>query len=431
MVQTRPGNGRWTEEEVPIFPISSGPRSHFCGFHDIVPWNATNDYFLALEADESECLPDGHKQAAVGIIDLTSKPFQFTPLAQTRAWNWHVGARQQWLDDSRIIYNDLRDGSHVAVIRHIDSGSETVLDRGVWTISADGNWAIAPNLARLAKFYPVYGYAGGNAPSLSDMIPKDDGLYLIDLKSGTSRLIFSVAELVERCYSDQPTPPEGPFWLTHPTFNPDGSGFCFYLRRLLEDGYLYSDFFYADRDGHGARLLLRDLVSHFDWLDSDRLLIWTRQARVLQSMRKGALKNPLTLHLFKFARGIKRSLVGGQSWGAFKLLNVQTGETSTIGADVLVEDGHNMFSPDRAWMVCDTYADKAFNQTLYLYHMGSDRRVDIGKFPYAQRLAGTPAGCDLHPRWNRVGTQVCVDSAQGETRQIYVAVVDDIVGQAR
>ena len=69
----------------------------------------------ALETEESERLPDADNKATVGIVDLAQDSQEFIPIAETFAWNWHVGSRQQWLGDDRIIYNDTRDGQHVCL----------------------------------------------------------------------------------------------------------------------------------------------------------------------------------------------------------------------------------------------------------------------------------------------------------------------------
>ena len=36
--------------------------------------------------------------------------------------------------------------------------------------------------------------------------------------------------------------------------------------------------------------------------------------------------------------------------------------------------------------------------------------------------------CDLHPRWNRTGTQICVDSVQKGCRQMYIVDVSELAG---
>ena len=55
--------------------------------------------------------------------------------------------------------------------------------------------------------------------------------------------------------------------------------------------------------------------------------------------------------------------------------------------------------------------------------------MDIGRF-FAPRELDGEIRCDLHPRWSRDGTQVCLDSVHEGTRQMYVVEVRDIVGAA-
>jgi hypothetical protein len=52
--------------------------------------------------------------------------------------------------------------------------------------------------------------------------------------------------------------------------------------------------------------------------------------------------------------------------------------------------------------------------------------VTIGRF-YSPPGLAEDIRCDLHPRWNRDGTQVCVDSAHEGERQMYVIDVSDLV----
>jgi len=54
-----------------------------------------------------------------------------------------------------------------------------------------------------------------------------------------------------------------------------------------------------------------------------------------------------------------------------------------------------------------------------------NRRTDIGGFYAPPELDG-PIRCDLHPRWNRDGTKVCIDSLHEGSRQIYVLDVSHI-----
>ena len=77
-------------------------------------------------------------------------------------------------------------------------------------------------------------------------------------------------------------------------------------------------------------------------------------------------------------------------------------------------------------MLNDTYPDKQRLQWLMLFNPTTGRRYDLNQFHLPPKLTG-PFRCDLHPRWNRDGTQVCIDSAHEETRQVYVVDVREII----
>ena len=97
-----------------------------------------------------------------------------------------------------------------------------------------------------------------------------------------------------------------------------------------------------------------------------------------------------------------------------------------IGEGILDCDGHMTLSPDRRWMLTDTYPDKSHMRTLLLYKWPGGPRVDIAKFYSPPELEG-PLRCDLHPRWSRSGRKICIDSAHTGTRQMYVLDVTQII----
>jgi hypothetical protein len=72
-------------------------------------------------------------------------------------------------------------------------------------------------------------------------------------------------------------------------------------------------------------------------------------------------------------------------------------------------DGHSSYLPDSQWVITDTYLNREDRvQTLMLYYPESNRRIDIGRFFHPPEYFGEYR-CDLHPRWNREGSQICVD----------------------
>jgi len=90
-------------------------------------------------------------------------------------------------------------------------------------------------------------------------------------------------------------------------------------------------------------------------------------------------------------------------------------------------DGHNAFSPNREWVVCDTYPkNEARLAGLMLYNIERDEKIMLGQFHHDEIYTGD-VRCDLHPRWSRDGQVITFDSVHGDTRQIYLVDVSDIV----
>lgn len=139
------------------------------------------------------------------------------------------------------------------------------------------------------------------------------------------------------------------------------------------------------------------MVSHFDWRDERRILAWAHRRK---------------------------------TGDRFFLFTDCSPEFEVVGAGVLTCDGHCSYSPDRRWILSDTYPDRERLRRVILYRPEDRRRVDIGAFFSAPQLEG-PIRCDLHPRWSREGRQVCIDSAHQGTRQMYVLEVAQVMDAAR
>ena len=149
----------------------------------------------------------------------------------------------------------------------------------------------------------------------------------------------------------------------------------------------------AALDGADPFILLDDgFVSHYDWRDGGGLLAWARVS--------GA---------------------GDRYW----LCRDRAPGREVVGEGVFETDGHCSYSPDRRWILTDTYPDAEGRRTLIVYNPEEDRRVDLGRF-FSGNLEG-PVRCDLHPRWSRDGRSVCFDSVHEGARQMYLISVGGIV----
>jgi len=374
--------------------VTSGPAHHFFGYYDKSPWNASGTRLLAHEATFNDRPPGAADSVAIGIVDVESG-HRFQSLADTRAWNWQQGSMLQWHPgdpDNLIVHNDLRSGRFVAVVRDTAGHEVAVYDRPVYAMAPQGRHAYSVNFARLHRHRPGYGYAGAEDAYGDDPHPSDDGLHRIDLGSGRSELIVPIDGL-GRIGTKEPITDFQ--WLNHVQVSPDGGRLAFFHIRRTTGAAWRARLFTCAADGsEPACLIDADVVSHYDWLDARTLLIWSRD------------------------QGTP---------GHFWRVDALTGERAAIGRGILIEDGHVSFSPDRRWVLNDTYPDRHDMRTLMLYRWADGERIDLARLHSPKARWWGEIRCDLHPRWNRDGTKICIDSVHSGERQMYVMDVARLV----
>lgn len=375
--------------------ISYGPNHHFFGYYDKSPWSVSGQYILALQTPFMNRPPREKDYATIGYFDLHNNN-RWCPLDQTTAWNWQQGAMLQWLPNENgdtIIYNK-RDGDRfISVIRNLITGDFRCLPLPVYAISHDGKHALTANFSRLNSKRPGYGYSGLVDRWQNELHSCEDGIYWMDLNSGINKLIISLDQIAQ--FSPNSTMQNVPHWFNHLQFNADDKRFVFLHRWKRPDtGFWSTRMFTANPDGSDVFCLVdHEIISHFDWKNSNQIIAWTYQHNI---------------------------------GGNYILFTDQTKEMHIVGQNKLIEDGHCSFSPDRKWLLTDTYPDNEGKQTLILYNLNEDYQIKIGEYFTPKILTGE-IRCDLHPRWKRDGKYICIDSAFDGTRQMYMLDVSKII----
>ncbi|MCY3793949.1 MAG: hypothetical protein OXG51_06180 [Gammaproteobacteria bacterium] len=404
----------------PIVAETPATMACFFGFHDVTPWNPANDTLAVLRVDPAlRALPNGE----VAEVCLWRPGDEPEPVGATAAWNFQMGARSQWLADGRLLYNVVEGGELGAVAYDPESGSERRLPFAVGAVDRDGRESISPHYGRLARHWPAYGVACAAAPSGDAPAPDVDGLWRMDLTTGSLSLFLSLAEVA----AFRPVAVSGhiPHFLSHPLYSPSSRRVAFMHRFFTADGALYSRLLVAGRRGTNLRLLAEEKVSHFCWRDDDTILLWTRRLpRAVAAMRRrGWLASPMLRPALRLARRLggraKQALTGEH------YVHLQVEEPSrreVVGPDCLPVDGHPMYRPGGRWFVTDTYPDANRQQALILFDTQTGQRLDIGSFRADPAYGDRDLKCDLHPRWDGSGRFVCVDTTRHGNRQC--AIVD-------
>ena len=378
--------------------ITTGPQHHFFGYYDKCPWDPSGRLLLAKQTDFMERPMTPTDVARIGLVELASG--RFSPVAETTAWCWQQGTMLQWVGGAsagrEIIFNERRSDGYGAVILDIESGQRRLLPRSIYALSHDGSAAICINHARLAVTRPGYGYVGHPDPFQSELQPSQDGVWVLDLETGEDRLLFSLAQAVSVAHRDEMDGAR--HWFNHLQYNTDDTRFLFLHRYVVADGSRRTRLFTSDPEGDDVRLVADDdMISHFDWVDAGHICAWARQHD------------------------------RGDFYYMFEDVDVADGsKPQIIGEGVLTQDGHCSFAHEGRWMLTDTYPDAEHHRNLLLWHMEEERLVYLGRF-YAIPEITAEIRCDLHPRWNHEGTQVCFDSVHEGSRQMYLMDISDIV----
>lgn len=418
---------------------TTGPRHHFFGYYDKSPVDAASTRLLSHQVEfDWKRMPKAGDVVGIGYWDLGGSGY--TPLAETRAYNWQQGAQLQWLGpgfSDEIIFNDCVDGEFVSRVVGMDGSVRRTLPRAVYTVDPDGSQAICVNYRRLFHTHKGYDYLGGSdaeGPRWRGELPEGDGLTLMDLKTGRHNLVLSTREVA--AHRPLPIMRGAQHMLDHAMFSPDGRHVSF-LHRWLYSAGIYSRLFVLDvKSGKFRCLSDSGMVSHSGWRGGGHLVAWARPESKIANLRKSRFAKqlltpilPLWRRLTSTGTGLRAAIVG-DSYIEFEV------ESNPVRSRVygpranFPGDGHNTFHPTNPrWMLTDSYEDSEFHRQLLLHDAERDVTIELGRFLSVPETCSTGFRCDLHPRWSLDGKMVCFDSShEGGQRQTYLLHVHDLLG---
>jgi hypothetical protein len=366
--------------------ITDNDTEHLFGYYDKSPWDGTEKNILCLSVPFADRHPTVCDAAQILLVELVTDIKNV--LGETHAWNLQQGCRLQWLGpdfESKIAYNDFRNNHYISVIYDIVNKNERIIDLPIYDITNDGKTALSLNYERINMFRQGYGYNRGHCVAALETFPENDGIWKIDMTTGTYQLIISFAKFAQEFEVCRAHISATRF--KHIMINPSGTRFLFLYRRQ-EGKTEITSLYTSDMNGsHIYRLETDGLVSHAAWKNDHEILVWARRK---------------------------------DTGDRFYLFFDQSACVTTIGPEILKEDGHPSFSPCNRYVLLDTYADRARERSLYIFDMSTSTIHILGRFYAPFRYSGETR-CDLHPRWNRDGSKVCFDSAHEGKRQVYVA----------
>ena len=363
----------------------------FFGYYDKSPWSFDSRYYLVHIFDHR------HKdKLKIAVYNCETGKLEF--IDKIPAFNFQQGAMLRWLDrkNYQCIYNTVEEGNLVAKIRDAVSGEEIkTIPMPIQTINPQGTEALTLNYKRLDKIRPEYGYNINVRNFSGDMPYEEDGIWRIDLETGESEIILSLAHLI--ALNHNKTMDKSQHKINHIMYSPSGKRFVFMHRWVGPYGQI-SRLYAANTDGSELYCLADDkMVSHYFWLDDKHLIAWAR-------------KEPVGDKYFR--------------------LKDNSNDFEIIGEGILdiYGDGHPHVHPDKEWIITDTYPNKARIRELLLYNLKTNKLLVVGAFRSPLKY-DRAYRCDFHPRWSSDGTKISIDSVHDGFRNSYIIDVTKIISE--
>lgn len=441
---------------LPVQRLTAGQKHHLFGFHDLLITNHAGNKYLSLEIDTINRPPLPGELFGVGYV----KDGQYVRVGDTTAFNYPQGARQQWVADTEYFTVNNR-VENVWGTDLYDSSSNKLIDRFEATthmLSKDGRFAYGLDYARLFRI-GGYGYSGIADKGINEITPSDSGITVMDMNTKEVKLLVSVRQAAE--FNTNKAISGSSHYLTHLCLNRSSTRLAFLHRYSLPDGGGITRLMTIGVDGKGLRCIAHGFLSHFDWRDDNHIYIFGRANSNLDALRDNRLlSNPLVSSSLKIAKKLVKSIIGCKANNIGKsFMMITDGDAPIItpyAQDIIPLDGHPMTNPNNNnWCVSDTYPDVNGDRVLMLYNFEKNVRVNLGTFKMlfekldmtqkdtffagvdlskivsTNELAFTRSGlhCDLHPRWNALGTEAVFDSIHEGTRQIYKVNVESILNE--
>ena len=374
-------------------------KEYFFGYYDKSPWDASGRYMLCMRANNTWSDVSPREKADIIIIDTQKSeadPERVTKIGETSAWNVQQACMLQWLGpdfQSRVLFNDFRDGRFCSVILDIKTKEERVIEAPVYTVSNDGSFALTLDFTRLYSLRPGYGYYNLPEKTKGVALPDETCIWTVDLESGDIRPLLKYTDFANFEPRKEMQESGSVHKVNHLMLSPDGKRFMT-LYRWFNGQRKYTRLVTCNVDGSEMYVLSDDdMVSHCYWKNNEEIL---------------AFEN-------------KRD--GGPG---YYLMKDKSQEYMHLWTQ-LCNDGHPSYSPDKSLVVTDSYPNRARVQELKILK-DSDiyaREMKVVAKVFAPFKYDNDTRCDLHPRWSRDGKKICFDSVFEGHRGLYVVEVPD------
>lgn len=363
----------------------------FFGYYDRSPVSHDGTRLLVLCTNATNFqnrMEPGH----LFVYLIREKKFQF--VTKTSAWNFQQGCQQQWLDNERIIYNDIVSGKPVSIVLNVHTLSnkeKPVFEFQIGMVNTFTSTLCRMNYRPLDIHEVDYSYNFDN--NSSDLIPNtwlDLSLYNYRSKNCVFHIGHKEHEILIRKLDSSLSEI---LYIQHIKFNPSGTKIFYVVRSVDNKNIRSSSLFSLDIESK----VISVLIKKTDWQRGCNHPVWADNNNVL-------------VNLFM------------PKWRARKFVLI---DANSSKKRVIAKWSDGVGHPtaikyrDRELILTDIYHGNTMAQRLVLYTKKQGFRTTMDILNPAPLPKG-PDRCDLHPRFLQKLSAISIDCYSKGNRMIRI-----------
>ena len=122
--------------------VSSTPldHDHSVGFHDIKPFNHSNNNKVLLHRYPLNNLGFKKNNISIEICLWNFITSEIENIDITDTWSWEQGSRLQWINENELIYNKRVDGKFVSCIYNINKKTKKIIQNSVYSVNKNNQF---------------------------------------------------------------------------------------------------------------------------------------------------------------------------------------------------------------------------------------------------------------------------------------------------
>lgn len=349
---------------------------YFVGYYDKDPVNTKTKKILCHKVSKKYSNMVEPLDAKIGLLTIEDNSFE--ELTSTKAVNWQLASRAQWLDENTIIYNDIDKDTQCSIKFDVLRKEKIIqYKRPFFDISPDKNLGASLNFSRIKLMRPGYGYVGKNIDDLKEI------LTIFDLQTDSIIFSYTLEELLKTVNITKP------------------ENYNSYLNHLLWSpcGKKITTMIHFENHSLNQRKIYPIMIN----LSSKEIDLF--HSNGFYSHDTFVNKNKILAYLKIEEQNCFATWSKDHGWK--KLEN-----------SMPKSDGHPTYVETIDKVIVDTYPNRLGIMSLYFGSLNQKDKIERIASIVNNPIYRGPNRCDLHPRFSLKYNMIVCDLPLGNTRKI-------------